>query len=173
MSKIISLIGERQGLLRVVDFLEPEMDGSGQLRTYWLCQCTCGELVRVKAKYLRRSSSKSCKAAACRMEYQKRSQKGTLNEIKYPIYEKTGVVKVQKEERSMKNSEIKFIKGVRDLSIWVQNFDDKRKVIAIDGKMGFRATVWVVNSTIEAAVSSLITDYTLFRAFKCSNVQAS
>lgn len=68
----------------------------------------------------------------------------------------------------MKNKELKFIKARNDLSLWVQNFDDKKKVIAIDSKRGFRRTTWIMTTTIEAAVNELVTEYNIWRHFQLS-----
>lgn len=54
--QIISEIGNRYGRLVVVDFVGMSKDH----RAVWLCKCDCGNMTKVKGRYLRSGDTTSC-----------------------------------------------------------------------------------------------------------------
>ncbi len=55
MAKFKNEIGNKYGRLTVVEY-----DGWKDKRTYWLCRCSCGNMISVQAGRLRYSLTKSC-----------------------------------------------------------------------------------------------------------------
>lgn len=55
MSKLVDLTGQKFGRLKVL-----ELVGTYARRSYWLCQCTCGELITARSDHLKSKHIRSC-----------------------------------------------------------------------------------------------------------------
>ena len=82
LNKYIDLTGQRFGRLTVVERVENYIEKSGTTRVQWLCQCDCGNFIKVIGKSLKSGSTKSC---GC---YQKNRASETLK--KYNTYDLSG-----------------------------------------------------------------------------------
>lgn len=102
MSKKLNLIGQTFGRLTVIEQLPSE-----NRRTFWLCQCECGNIIKVKGKYLSNGDTKSC---GC-LNLQRIQQMGldNVNRNKYEI--KDDIIYVY-----FNNTNNYFICDVKDLS---------------------------------------------------------
>ena len=58
--KKLNLIGQRYGLLTVLQEGEPYIKPSGTKISTWVCLCDCGNTVTIRTEYLRNGHTKSC-----------------------------------------------------------------------------------------------------------------
>lgn len=54
-NKAINLLGQRFGKLTVIEKAETNEEG-----TFWMCKCDCGNVKKIKGRYLRNGDVKSC-----------------------------------------------------------------------------------------------------------------
>lgn len=59
MPKLDDLTGKEFGSLTVIR-KGNGYDGATDFRVTWICQCTCGEIEDIVARYLKRGEKKSC-----------------------------------------------------------------------------------------------------------------
>lgn len=76
MGKFIDLTGKTFENLKVLKRAESRREKNGKLRTYWLCQCKCGNIIEVRADDLKEKKKKSC---GCSSNFTKGKYNGLSN----------------------------------------------------------------------------------------------
>lgn len=59
-NNLIDLTGEKYGLLTVIGLNETKKAPNGSTKSYWNCQCECGNIIVVNGNSLKQNNTKSC-----------------------------------------------------------------------------------------------------------------
>jgi len=62
MAGFQDLTGQRFGNLIVLERGPSEMQGSGDVKSTWICKCDCGNTEKILARYLKRKHRTKCTA---------------------------------------------------------------------------------------------------------------